>query len=69
MTESFIIARLTSVKQGKFDKTVEWLTVRREGEKLFVTAAPDTTGKARSFQVDLTFGNLSNTLYGEQLAE
>lgn len=54
---------------GKFEKTYEWLTVRRDGEKLYVTAEPNNIGKERTFKVSLTAGNAGDTLYGTQPAQ
>lgn len=52
-----------------FNKTYEWLTVKREGSKLIVTAEPNTTGKERTFNIQLTAGNTGDTLKGTQPSE
>ena len=51
-----------------FEKTVEWLTVRANGNRLYVTAAPNTTGRERRFCVVLEAGDCFNNLYGVQSA-
>ena len=51
-----------------FEKTVEWLTVRADGNRLYVTAAPNTTGRERRFCVVLEAGDCFNNLYGVQSA-
>ena len=57
------------IDTGTFEKTYEWLTVKREGNKLIVTAEPNTTGKERTFNIQLTAGNAGATLKGTQPAE
>lgn len=52
-----------------FEKTCEWLSVRRDNEKLYVTAEPNTTGKEREFAVNLVSGNLHVWLHGTQSAK
>lgn len=54
---------------GKFEKTYEWLTVKRDGENLYVTAQPNNTGKERTFKVVITAGDAGDTLYGTQPAQ
>lgn len=54
---------------GTFENTYEWLTVKRDGEKLYVTAEPNNTGKERTFIVDIAAGNAGDTLYGTQPAK
>ena len=51
-----------------FEKTVEWLTVRADGNRLYVTAAPNTTGRERRFCIVLEAGDCFNNLYGVQSA-
>ena len=51
-----------------FEKTVEWLTVRADGDRLYVTAAPNTTGRERRFCIVLEAGDCFNNLYGVQSA-
>lgn len=51
-----------------FEKTVEWLTVRANGNRLYVTAAPNTTGRERRFCIVLEAGDCFNNLYGVQSA-
>lgn len=54
---------------GTFENTYEWLTVKRDGEKLYVTAEPNNTGKERTFKVDIAAGDAGDTLYGTQPAK
>lgn len=54
---------------GTFENTYEWLTVKRDGEKLYVTAEPNNTGKERTFIVDIAAGDAGDTLYGTQPAK
>lgn len=54
---------------GTFENTYEWLTVKRDGEKLYVTAEPNNTGKERTFKVDIAAGDAGGTLYGTQPAK
>lgn len=52
-----------------FEKTCEWLTVKRDNEKLYVTAEPNTTGKERIFTVRLFADDMHDVLNGTQPAE
>ena len=52
-----------------FEKTCEWLTVKRDNDKLYVTAEPNTTGKERIFTVRLFAGDMHDVLNGTQPAE
>lgn len=54
------------IDTGTFEKTYEWLTVKRDGNKLTVTTEPNTTGKERTFNIQLTAGNAGATLHGTQ---
>ncbi len=57
------------IDTGTFENTYEWLTVKRDGNKLIVTTEPNTTGKERTFNIQLTAGNTGATLKGTQPAE
>lgn len=57
------------IDTGTFENTYEWLTVKRDGNKLIVTTEPNTTGKERTFNIQLTAGNTGATLRGTQPAE
>lgn len=52
-----------------FEKTCEWLTVKRDNGKLYVTAEPNTTGKERTFTVRLFADDMHDVLNGTQPAE
>ncbi len=52
-----------------FEKTCEWLTVKRDNDKLYVTAEPNTTGKERIFTVRLFADDMHDVLNGTQPAE
>lgn len=52
-----------------FEKTYEWVSIRRDKEKLYVTTEPNTTGKERTFSIRLSYGDLFVALQGRQLAE
>lgn len=52
-----------------FEKTCEWLTVKRDNEKLYVTAEPNTTGKERIFTVRLFADDMHDVLNGTQPTE
>lgn len=52
-----------------FEKTCEWLTVKCDNEKLYVTAEPNTTGKERIFTVRLFADDMHDVLNGTQPAE
>ena len=52
-----------------FEKTFEWVGVRRDEEKLYVTAGPNITGEERAFKIQLVSGDYSVVLHGRQLAE
>lgn len=54
------------IDTGTFEKTYEWLTVKRDGNKLTVTTEPNTTGKEHTFNIQLTAGNAGATLHGTQ---
>lgn len=54
------------IDTGTFEKTYEWLTVKRDGNKLTVTTEPNTTGKELTFNIQLTAGNAGATLHGTQ---
>lgn len=54
------------IDTGTFEKTYEWLTVKHDGNKLTVTTEPNTTGKERTFNIQLTAGNAGATLHGTQ---
>lgn len=57
------------IDTGTFENTYEWLTVKRDGNKLIVTTEPNTTGKERTFNIQLTAGNAGDTLKGTQPSE
>lgn len=57
------------IDTGTFEKTYEWLTVKRDGNKLTITTEPNTTGKERTFNIQLTAGNAGATLHGTQPAK
>lgn len=57
------------IDTGTFENTYEWLTVKRDGNKLIVTTEPNTTGKERTFNIQLTAGNTGATLKGTQPSE
>ena len=52
-----------------FNKTIDWLTIQRDGDKLYVTAAPNYTGVERKFEVLLQYGDWFSHLYGTQKTE
>lgn len=57
------------IDTGTFENTYEWLTVKRDGNKLIVTTEPNTTGKERTFNIQLTAGDTGATLKGTQPSE
>lgn len=57
------------IDTGTFENTYEWLTVKRDGNKLTVTTEPNKTGKERTFNIQLTAGNAGATLHGTQPTE
>lgn len=57
------------IDTGTFEKTYEWLTVKRDGNKLIVTTEPNKTGKERTFNIQLTAGDTGATLKGTQPSE
>lgn len=61
--------RMACEENGVFEKTADWLTVKRSGRELHVTAAPNTTGKERTFQITVSHGNVYNYLLGTQAAD
>lgn len=52
--------------EGIFDKTISWLTVRRDGLNLIITVAPNDTGKERKFCVSLSHYDEFQRLNGLQ---
>lgn len=52
--------------EGVFDKTISWLTVRRDGLNLIITVAPNDTGKERKFCVSLSHYDEFQRLNGIQ---
>lgn len=68
-TTSTLDERNEQHRTGKFEKTIDWLTVKADGVKLYVTTAPNDTGRERKFEVVLECGDCFNTLYGTQAAE
>ena len=51
-----------------FEKTVEWLTVKREQNDVVLTLEANRTGRERTFEVDLQEGDCFCLLKGRQLA-
>lgn len=53
-------------ENGVFDKTIEWLTVKRDGKNVFLTIEPNTTDKVRNFKITLGSGDYYCSLNGIQ---
>lgn len=70
--ESFVLSLAEREKcrdERKFEKTCGWLTVKRDGDNLYVTVEPNGTGQERKFSVTLTAGDTGNYLSGTQNAK
>ncbi len=52
-----------------FEKTIEWLTVKREDNDIILTVEPNTSGKERTFSVNLGNGDYYSRLEGIQSAD
>ena len=52
-----------------FKKTLQWVSVRREGHKIFITLEPNKSGRQRYFNLCLGSGNYYGWFYGCQAAE
>lgn len=52
-----------------FKKTLKWVSVRREGHKIFITLEPNKSGRQRYFNLCLGSGNYYGWFYGCQAAE
>lgn len=52
-----------------FEKTVGWIKVKRNDNRVFITLEPNTTGKKREFSISLVAGDYQGWLHGMQAAE
>ena len=52
-----------------FEKTVGWIKVKRNDNRVFITLEPNTTGEKREFSISLVAGNYQGWLHGMQAAE
>lgn len=53
-------------EERTFNKSIGWLSVKRDGDMIYVTAQPNDTGKERSFNIVLQSGNWYSHIYGTQ---